>query len=497
MNAIISISVILAFFVINAIVIKIFHREQDTLEEYAVGGRSFPWILSLFGFLGAWYVGAMYTGFFADSANIGIFSQYAAVYSVGTITVMYVLVRPVWIWGKLYNLETIADFIELRYNSKAFATFIAIFTFLFWSPWLIVEIKTIGYLVSAATYGVVPFNVGLVLVSLFVIIYCWLGGSRASAVGSLVQGIFFTFIGSITVLYLFNKAYGGFTTMFQMVAERAPELLIINDKIGYGVWSSAIIAGILGGMMSPAIFARMYMSKSVKEAKKSALGVPIIGAAFTIILLSLGLGGSLLNGFPEDAQSGIFWMAEQYGGPVVLGLIGIFAMAASMSTISAVVTAAAVMIGKNMLGLFDLNRRQILKYAKLLTLSVGIIAIFIATMEISRLVSIILYLYDCIAQVAVPIILGVFWKKGHKYGAAAGTIVGMSIVLLKGPFPWLVSWAGGLSAGLVGLLLNLIIYIVVSAALPKQNHVDQLFDDLNNGSDTKIKIKLKGGEIAQ
>lgn len=482
MNALISISVIIAFFILNAVIIRLAHRSQDTLEEYAVGGRSFPWYLSMFGFIGAWYVGAMYTGWFADSANLGVFAQYLALYSLGTTVVLFVIVRPIWVWGKVYDLETNADLAELRYNSKKFGTFIAITTFLFWTPWLIVEIKTIGYLVSAATYGAVPFNLGLIIVSMFVIIYSWLGGSRAGAIGALVQGLFFTVVGSVVIVYLIYATYGGITPMFEMISEAKPELLIITDTVGLEVWASVIIIGALGGLMMPGVFIRMYMTKNVTEAKKSVLVVPLVGALFTILLLWLGLGGTLLDGFPEDAQSGVFWIADMFGGPVILGLVGVFALAASMSTISAATVTAAVMIGKNMLAPFNLTRQRTLAVSKAATLVVGIIATGIATLEIDRLVALIIFVYDCVVQVSVPLMLGLFWRRGNVYGAFIGTAVGMIIVLTAGAFPSLISWAGGWTAGMVGLVINLILYIIISLATTKPDYVDELFDTLDNHS---------------
>lgn len=484
MNAIIAIGIIIVFFILNAVVIRIFHRKQENLEDYAVGGRSFPWILSLFGFIGSWYVGAIYTGSFGDAATIGLFAQYLILYSVTTLITLYILMRPVWIWGKVYNLQTNADLVRLRYNSKWFSTFIAVSTFLFWSPWLVVEIKTIGYMVSASTYGVIPFNLGMIVAGLFVVGYCWLGGARAGVIGDLVQGLFFTVIGTITVLYLLYQAYGGIGPLFQKLAQQAPELLVLNDKIGYGGWSSAIIAGTFGGIMMPGMFMRLYMSKSVAEGKKVVLFVPLIGSLFSMLLIWLGMGGSLLEGFPKDPQSAAFWMADKFGGPAVLGLMGVFALAASMSTISAATLTAAVMIGKNIIPQGQSDDQKVFRLAKRLTLVVGIIAILVATLEIARLVSVILYMYDCIVQVAVPIILGLYWRRGNVYGAAAGTIAGMAIVLLRLPLPWLVSWTDW-SAGMVGLAVNLALYVSVSLLTKKQQHVDELFHVLNTYKSTE------------
>lgn len=486
-DATISIVVIAVFLIANIVVIRLFHKKQDSLEEYAVGGRSFPWILSLFGFLGAYYVGSIYTGFFATSATQGVFAQYLAVYSVASVLTLYIMVRPVWIWGKNHNLETNFDIVTLRYNSQKLGMFIGITSFLFWTPWLIVEMQTLGYIVSAVTYEAIPFELGLVIISSIVIVYVSIGGMRAGAIGDLFQGIIFTFVGTATVIYLIYKVYGGITPMFEQVARNNSDLLIINQNVGVLTWTSAIVAASFGAMMYPGIFNRIYMDESVKAMKKTVIVAPLVGAILVLFILWLGLGASFQEGFPKDPQSGIFWISDKFGGPFVMGLIGVFALAACMSTLSAITTTAAVIIGKNLVGFgFNWDRGKILRNAKVYSLVVGIVCMILACLDIPSIVTIVLYVYDCIAQTAVPIILGLYWKRGNKYGAAVGSAVGMAVVLLQGPFPWLVSWAGGLSGGMIGLGLNLILYVIVSLLTEKQPHVDALFKELESSQSGKL-----------
>lgn len=482
----ITISIIAAFLIVNVAIIKIFHKKQDSLEEYAVGGRSFPWILSLFGYLGAFYVGSIYTGFFATSATVGVFAQYLAVYSVASILTLYIMARPVWIWGKNHNLETNFDIVTLRYKSQKLGMFIGITSFLFWTPWLIVEMQTLGYIVSAITYGAVPFWLGLVVISSIVIVYVSIGGMRAGAIGDLFQGILFTFAGTATVIYLIYKVYGGITPLFEQVANHNPDLLIITQDTGALTWTSVIVVASFGAMMFPGIFNRIYMAESVRSMKKTVIVAPLVGSLLILFLMWLGLGGSLQEGFPEDPQSGVFWMADQYGGPVILGLMGIFALAACMSTLSAITTTAAVIIGKNLVGFgFKWDRKKMLRNSKLFSYVVGIVCMIIACLDIPAIITIIQYVYDCIAQAAVPIILGLYWKRGNKYGAAVGAAAGMAIVLLQGPFPWLVSWTGGMSGGLLGLGVNLVLYVVVSLLTSRQPHVDALFEELESKTASK------------
>src|SRR5699024_12547224 len=60
------------------------------------------------------------------------------------------------------------------------------------------------------------------------------------------------------------------------------------------------------------------------------------------------------------------------------------------------------------------------------TLLIGVVAIVIATAEITIIVSIVIYIYEFLVQVSVPIVLGLFWKRGNVYGAFSGMIAGRS-----------------------------------------------------------------------
>lgn len=477
-STIITVLIILVFLLINFVAIAMFRQKQDTVEEYSVGSRSFPWILNLFGFLGSWYVGSTYTGFFGDSATIGLFALYLTVYSVGIMATMYILAEPVWTLGKLYKLETIADMAELRYNSKKFGLFIAISTFIFWAPWLIVELRTVGYVVSAVTHEAFSFNAGLIIVGGFVILYSWWGGMRAGVIGDLVQGFVFVFIGTGTVIYLYFTAYDGIGPMFHKIAEEAPSLLQVNNSELW-VWSSAIITAAIGGMMNPGIFNRLYMADGVKSLKKAALASPIIASIFVTLLLWLGLGAGLFEGFPDDPQDGAFWFASEFGGALTLGLMGVFALAACMSTISGISVTASVLIGKHFLS-SKLSDERRLKVTRLITLLIGAVAIIIATAEITSIVSIVIYIYEFLVQVSVPLILGLFWKRGNVYGAFSGMIAGTFIIVLFILFPSLSSFIDGFPFALIAIVVNLVLYLLISLLTPRHSHVNDMFNAVKN-----------------
>lgn len=484
--------IIVAFFVINAVVIRKFHIPQETIETYAVGGRQLGWILVAFSYLGAWYVGAIYTGWVATSADLGMFAQYLGIYSIGGMIVMYLIASNVWVWGKVYNLNTIADMMTLRYRGKVFSKFFVVTVLCVNIFWLVVEMVTLGYCFMVATNAVIDFRFGIIIASSFVLVYSIIGGARASAVGNLVQGLFFGVVATIVFFYLIIKTYGGIVPLFDMVIAHRPELVSVS---GYrGLWMSSILTGILGAYVWPQIFNRIYMTKGPLESKKGVFVAPFIVVLVTVGLLWLALGGSLLDGYPDDRQLGMFWIANQYGGPFILGLVSVFAIAACMSTISSVSHVIGVMIGSDFLPHGGDNKRMV-KNSRSVTAIVGVLAIMIALLDFQQLNFVALAMYEFIIQAFVPMFFGIMWKRGNLQGAFAGMITGVGIALI-GFFggPELFAWAGGFSAGVVGLIANFIVYYICAMVFGKQSHVDEMWESLKTydemgtfiGNDSKL-----------
>ncbi|MDR2295749.1 MAG: sodium:solute symporter family protein [Clostridiales Family XIII bacterium] len=480
-SAIITIACIVGYFIINGVFIRIFGRKQDSLEEYGVGSRSFGWFLVAFAYIGGWYTGSIYTGFFSNAATLGVFVHYGTIYSVTSLFIMYFMAKPVWVLGKVYNLETQADIIGLRYGSDKFKFAFALLTLFFYSPWLIIEVKTIGYAVYAATYSSVNFNVGLILVSAFVIGYSFLGGSRASAVGGLVQGVTFTVVGILAMYWLIVKTYGGFGDLYDKVEEINSGLLTLG-ALGGKYWMSTLIVCTLGGFVLPASTVGLYKAESPRAAKKSVLITPIIGTLISFSLYSLGLGLTTFEDFPQDPQSAAFWISDKVGGPVMVGLLGILALAACMSTVSIVINCVSVLIAKDLVGTIHTraDRQSLFKYARMLTIIVGIVAIIIATQEIPNLMFMGLAMYNCSVQAFPALFIGLFWRKANLPGAVLGFVVGCLFALAGDFFPAAIAWAGGWTGGFIGVVLNVVVVLVCGFVFKPCARVDEIFDTVRN-----------------
>lgn len=475
------IGIIVAYFVINAIIIWVMGKKQENMEDYAVGNRSFGWLLNSFAYIGGWYCGTTYTGWFANGATIGVFAQYVIIYSITSLVIMFLMAKPVWRLGKIYGLETQGDLIELRYGSKKFKFIFALLTWLFWVPWLIIEMKSIGYVVQAATYYSIGFNVGMIVVSLFVIAYSFMGGARATAVGGLVQGITFTIVGVIAVYWLIVRTYGGVGEEFNMVEELKPELLTLG-ALGGKYWCGMLLTCTLAGYMLPGVFTSIYRADSSRAVKKSVLIAPTAGILIGASILILSLGAATLPGFPEDAQAGAFWVGETYGGPIMCGLIGILALAASMSTISAVLNVTSVLLAKDIVGTANpkIDRAKLFKAARVLTILAGIAALGVAMCDLPNLMFVALMMYDCSIQAFPAVFIGLWWRRANLPGISIGFLVGSFFSILGSLSPGAIAWAGGWSGGMVGFFFNLIIVFICGIAIKPDGRWDKLTAEWKN-----------------
>ena len=478
-DAVITISIMIGYFVLNACIIKVSTQKQIDLETYAVGNRSFGVFLNAFSVVGAWYVGAVYVGWVATSADTGVFAQYIIIYSTVACIIQYYEARPVWIWGKEYGLETEGDYIAKRYGSQKFRWIFMTILFIFYAPWLIVEIKALGYMVHAATYYTVGFEAAIIIGAGFVTAYTFFGGARGTAVGGLVQGITMGVVGVLFIYWLIYKAYGGIFDLYALVEEFKPQLLSIRAN-GAPFWTSVIITCGVGGFVLPGMFYRLYMTDSPRTTKKAVLFAPLLGILMGFLVMALGLGASFNEGFPEDSQQTSFWMAEKFGGPVGLGILGVLGLAASMSSIAVFMNCFAVVISKDIVApLFPkMGRDKLFKIARLSTIGVGVVAMIISMFEVAQLMYFVIAIYDCCVQAFPLVFIGLFWKKANLQGAISGFAIGSFWAVIGIFYPQAIAWAGGWTGGFIGLVCNTLAVVICGLIFGKQSHVDEMFEVL-------------------
>lgn len=486
------IEVIIYFIIVYVVLSRWAGLREQTVEDYAVASRSFKWYMMVFTILATWFVGAVYTAFFSLGVTTGQIVQYCTVYTVMGLIVFYFLSPRVWIWGKAHKLANMPDYIELRYHSKPLGIAFALLGLGIGAPWQVIGFKTLGYAVDAISYQSLPtwtsgsftFNIGLLVVGLFVTWYVVAGGMRNIVIADFVQGIITVALCIVAIVYVAYKLFGGFGDIMQRVAETAPDKLVVVQPTTY--WSGIILAGALGGYCWLELFNRIFVAESVKELKMVARGAPILATLLSALLGMLAMAGLFYKGGiigVREAETAFLTFMNDAGGPLLLGFASLVIVASTMSAFAAQLGAFGVVVARNVIDKFrrtPLSDRGAVKASRIACFIWSIIAILLSMMDMPFMITFAIKTYELIISLFPAIVIGCFWRRANKYGTWSGLAVGLIISLVLSYTPDFVAslpgYLGGWPPGVYGFVANLIVFVVVSLATKPDEGVDDLFE---------------------
>ncbi len=473
------------FFAIIIVILQLSGFRDRNFSDYAVGGRSFGAGYQAMSFLNTWYPGAMFTAFGGMAASAGVISFYVLSYSLLTVVLMYLMARPVWIWGKTFDLRTQPDLLALRFGSRHIRTIAAVVGIVSGVPWLVLGMQALGTLFQHMSLGALSFAQSVMLgVAIIALRQVWTVrmGMRGVVISDMAQGIVAYVIGSAVLIGLIAWMVIVRGITFDAIDQKMFSIPSIGSKEGPLYVFSLILTGAIGGWCWPYIFVRLFTADGVESLKKSAaLAVPL-SLIFGVALLVFGMLGSKIPGVSAHPNDVWFIVSEQAGGLWLLGLSGVIVLAASMGHTDGNIQATGAQIANDLIGNYwTLDERQLIVIAKLGMLALTILSSWLACLELPALFSLAVLAYQGIIQLAVPQFLGLFWRRGNKYGAIAGMVVGFIVaIVLELEHPGFLPWAYGLTSGTVALVINLAIYVALAYLLPQtreeQQRVAELFD---------------------
>lgn len=482
---IITFGAIAVFFGVIVLILQLSGIKDRDFTEYAVGGRSFGPNYQAMSFLNTWYPGAMFTAFGGMAASAGVISFYVLSYSLLTVVLMYIMARPVWIWGKTFELRTQPDLLALRFNSHHIKTIAAVVGIVSGIPWLVLGMQALGTLFHHMSLGTLSFSQAVMVgVAVIALRQIWTVrmGMRGVVISDMAQGIVAYIVGSAVLVGLILWMVWERGIGFASLDANMFAIPSIGSKEGPLYVFSLILTGAIGGWCWPYIFVRLFTANGVKSLKQSAAIAVPLSLLFCAALLVFGMLASKIPGVSAAPNDVWFIVSREAGGLWLLGLAGVIVLAASMGHTDGNIQATGAQIANDLIGNYwKLSERQLIVFAKFGMLWLTLLASWLACLELPALFSLAVLAYQGIIQLAVPQFLGIFWRRGNKYGAIAGMTTGfITAVALELVFPGYLPWAYGLTSGAVALVVNLAIYVTLAYLVPQpaaeRERVDGLFD---------------------
>lgn len=423
------------------------------------------------------FSGLSYYGWPASAYKQGIgYITGLAAFSVGFM--FCVIGYRLWLLGKEYGFSTPVDFLRTRYYSEGYGIFVAILLISMIVPYVALQLITIGDGMNISTRGLMPYFLSVLLACIIIALHVFGGGMKAVAWMDTFN--FLLAIGTLYALliYLVVKHFpaGGLKEAVDIVMKDpvSKANLSAPGATGYftvsGVINHALTASV-ATIVWPHIFSRCYIAKSKKNFEVMAWGLPFgyLATFFALIVIGTIIAPALLGSNFERPDSIVPYISTYFAPPILTGVSMLCLFAFAMSTSESMLLSATAMISKDLfihhrfeLKGLEVNERKAVKWSRyvILLMMVGILIIVWF-----RPAAIVDYAYKLsspyFGMIMPATIGGLFWKRGTKEGAIAGTLGGV-IVVTVGTF--FVKYPLGLSPLSWGLIVNSLLYIFVSMA---------------------------------
>lgn len=453
------------------------HNKPD-MTDYFVGGRNVGGILSALSYSATTYSAFMMVGLAGLTYKGGVGALgFEIVYFAG-VSLVAIFGPRFWLAGKRFGFVTPAEMLGARYGSRWLAIAVALSSCLFLIPYSAVQLAGIGYLLSGLSDGAISFPVGLVIATLLAIVLSYIAGIRSVMWTDSLQALLMISASVLVTIVVISKL-GGFFGMFDRIADVKPEMLQVP---GPGLFSFTTMLGLtipwfFFSISNPQVSQRLFMPKSLSAMRRMLIIFLCFGLVYTLVAVLWGFSAFLA--FPNlenpDLASAALLGAD-FLPPILAVIVMIGILAAAVSTIDSILLTLSSMLARDVYGGLSKETHDAtqLKIGRFVIPVISLLALAFASLKLS-LISILSVAASSGLVVMVPAIVGAFfWKRGTAAGALASVVLGglfVIIMYLTGNSLF------GLNAGILGLPVATLLFVVVSLATRPQDDVARIFVD--------------------
>lgn len=468
-----SILIIAAFMIIPMIVGLVSAKQSvATSEDFFVQGRGMGSVAVFFTVAATWWSAFAFLGSNATFYTNGPVYLTALAWNLLFGLMYYWVGKRVWFLGKRFNYLTPSDLLGDFYNSEALRIVVAAIALVFTIPYLQIQLTGGAYLIEVASGGVIKFWLAALLFYFVIIVYVWVGGIRAIAWTDVIYGALL-FFGMMYAGYYISSQVGGPGALFAQLQASSPAHLTLpgpNGSMGYPMWFSLFLITAVGAFMGPQIWLRMYSVKSGRLFNLMPFLLGVAAFAYVGSILS-GYTGVLLEPGVANPDQILPIMLMKYAPFALASLILAAGASAAMSTANSQIHAVSTIVTMDIYQRYiDRNASQarIVSVGRWSLVLFSLIAYVMALTVPGVLVTIGIAALAGTAQLIVPTVGAITWRRAHPTAAIWGLLAGVACVLLMTFVPAFRAPLG-YHAGVWGLLLNSVLFVVLSLCLQRHD----------------------------
>ncbi len=477
---------VLALVFVVAVALGLLARRghEMNLEEWSVGGRGFGTLFVFLLLAGEIYTTFTFLGGSGWAYGKGAPAFYILCYGAVAYTFSYFLLPAVWRYARERRLVSQADFFVAKYDSRSLGVLVAVVSVAALVPYLVLQLKGLGIIVSEASYGRISPTTAVWTGSAALVAYVVVSGVRGSAWTAALKDVLILAVAVALGVYLPWHYYGGYAEMFRAVEHASPDFLTLAPSGMSPAWFiSTVILTSLGFYMWPQFFAGVYTARDENVFRRNAVLLPlyqlvilfVFFVGFAAILVVPGLEGA-------DADLSLLRISSITFDPWVVGVIGGAGLLTALVPGSMILITAATILAQNVYrGIAPAtSERTVVLLARGLVPLVALVSALLALRGGEAIVALLLMGYNFVTQLFPALVLSLGRRPrastaGAFAGIVAGEVVvaylsltGASVASLLPTAPQLVK---DLNVGFVALAVNVLVTTIVTVATPRTARV--------------------------
>ncbi|WCM14192.1 sodium:solute symporter family protein [Priestia filamentosa] len=449
-------------------------KDMD-MEQFSIGGRGFGTFFVFLLIAGEIYTTFTFLGGSGWAYSKGAAAYYVPAYIFLAYVLSYWLLPKIWRYSKEHSIISQPDYFASKYGSRTMGIIVAILGSLALIPYIVIQIKGLGIIVSETSYGVISPVSASIIGAIVVTTYVMISGIHGSAWTAIVKDFMILVVVIFLGIYIPVHYFGGIQPMFETVQAVKPEMFTLSDQgLSQSWFISTVLLQAVGFYLLPQTFMVVLSSNGEKTLRKNAIALPL----YTLLLLFVFfIGFAAIVQIPglrgADGDLSLLRLSVQTFDPWIIGLIGAAGLLTALVPASVMLMAASVGLTNSFYKALvpEATEKQQLIVSRLIIIGLSLVALIVTIIGGDALAILNIMSYSLITQLA-PALFFSLPKNNiiNKYGAIAGIISGVLIVLyatISGVkiatfLPNVPHVINDISTGIIALLINLIVTFIVS-----------------------------------
>jgi SSS family solute:Na+ symporter len=481
----IALSIMAAVFVV-AVAIGLLARRGHamTLAQWSVAGGGFGSVFVFLLMAGELYTTFTFLGGSGWAYGKGAPAMYILCYPALAYSLSYFLLPAIWRASRGRGFVSQADFFVAQYGSRTLGVVVALVGVAALIPYLVLQFKGLGIIVSEASYGQVSPTAAIWAGALALIVYVVVSGVRGSAWTAALKDALILIVVVAMGLYLPYHWYGGIGPMFDAIDKARPDFLTLGGSGRSSSWFiSTVLLTSIGVYTWPQFFGGVYTARSDDVFRKNAVVLPlyqlvvlfVFFVGFAATLKVPGLVGA-------DGDLSLFRIAKLSFSPAAIGLIGAAGLLTALVPGSMLLITAATILAKNVYREIvpTASERRIALIARALVPVLTLLSVLLTLHGGSAIVALLLMGYNVVTQLFPALVLALgksprISARAALAGIVAGEVTvaavslsGASLATLLPGWPAVIT---ELNVGIVALIVNVVAVLLVTLATRGQARV--------------------------